>query len=65
MLLVLGEQAHLVGGGGGQLRQVEAHPLRVGFAGIQARQREQPLDDLGQAVDLLEHAAERLARLGA
>jgi hypothetical protein len=62
-LLVLGEQTHLIGGGAGQLRQVKAHPFGRGFTGIQARQREQTLDDLGEARDLLEHAAEGLTGL--
>ena len=59
----VGEQAHLFGGGGRQLRQVKAQPLGVCLAGIQPRQREQALHDRSQAVDLLEDAAEGLARL--
>src|SRR5579863_7540855 len=58
-----GEETHLLGGRGGELGEVEALPGAPHLTGIEARQGEEALDDLGEPLDLLENTAERLARL--
>ena len=63
-LFFLREQAHLLGGGVGEFRQVEAHALGLRFAGIEARKREEPLDDAHQPLDFLEQAGERVPQFG-
>jgi hypothetical protein len=60
-VLILGEEPHLIGGRGGQSRQVEWFPFRRRFTGIQPRDCEETFDDVAQPLDFFEGASQLLA----
>ena len=59
-LLILREKAHLIGGAGDKLGEVESLARHQSFSGVEARDCQQALDYLRKTLGFLERAADRL-----